>query len=35
MPQTVTLPLPDDMLQRCQRGATAARKRLEGFWSDA
>jgi hypothetical protein len=34
MPQTVTLQLPDDMLQRCQRGATAARKRLEEFLVD-
>ena len=24
MPQIVTLQLPDEMLQRCQRGATAA-----------
>jgi len=34
MPQTVTLQLPDDMLQRCQRGATAARKMLEEFLVD-
>ncbi len=29
MPQTVTLQLPDEMLQRCQQGATVARKLLE------
>lgn len=31
MAQTVTLHVPDEMLQRYQRGATAARKRLEEF----
>ena len=31
MAQTVTLQLPDEALQRCQRGATAARKLLEEF----
>ena len=34
MPQTVTLQLQDEMLQRCQRGATAARKLLEEFLVD-
>jgi len=34
MAQTVTLQLPDEMLQRCQRGATAARKLLEEFLVD-
>jgi hypothetical protein len=34
MPQTVTLQLPDEILQRCQRGATAARKLLEEFLVD-
>ena len=34
MPQIVTLQLPDEMLQRCQRGATAARKLLEEFLID-
>jgi hypothetical protein len=31
MARLVTLQLPDETLQRCQRGATAARKRLEEF----
>jgi len=31
MAQMVTLQLPDETLQRCQRGATAARKLLEEF----
>ena len=31
MAQTVTLPLPDETLQRYRRGATAARKLLEEF----
>lgn len=34
MPHTVTLQLPDEMLQRCQQGATAARKLLEEFLVD-
>jgi hypothetical protein len=34
MAQTVTLHLPDAMLQHCQRGATAARKLLEEFLVD-
>src|SRR5262249_2307584 len=34
MAPTVTLQLPDEMLQRCQRGATAARKLLEEFLID-
>jgi hypothetical protein len=32
--QTLTLQLPDDTLQRYQRGAMAARKRLEDFITD-
>ena len=31
MPETITLELPDEAIQRYQRGATAARKRLEEF----
>ena len=34
MAQTVTLQLPDEMLQRCKRGAMAARKLLEEFLVD-
>jgi hypothetical protein len=34
MAQMVTLQLSDEMLQRCQRGATAARKLLEEFLVD-
>ncbi len=34
MAQTVTLHLSDETLQRYQRGATAARKRLEEFLSE-
>src|SRR5438132_2533801 len=34
MPQTVTLQLQDEMLQRCQRGAMAAHKLLEEFLVD-
>jgi hypothetical protein len=34
MAQTVTLQPPDEILQRCQRGATAARKHLEEFLVD-
>lgn len=31
MPQTITLTLPDDAVQRYQRGAVIARKRLDEF----
>jgi hypothetical protein len=34
MAQTVTLQLPDEVVQRCQRGATAAHKLLEEFLVD-
>ncbi len=34
MTQMVTLQLPDETLQRCQRGAAAARKLLEEFLVD-
>ena len=34
MAQTITLQLPDEVVQRCQQGATAAHKLLEEFLVD-